>query len=306
MQKELIVEHNEGGQRLDRFLAAHIKSLSRTKMHKLVEEGNVLVNGKAKKPSFHLNVGDHVSITIEETKETPIIYERQIPIIYEDDDVIVVDKPIDLVVHPPRPGYVETLVSALTFMKKELSTIDLSRRGVVHRLDRETSGVMILAKNNESHESLVLQFKERKVEKEYQAICWGQIQKDHITLDLPLKRDEKKRLKMKVSFVGSKRALTEIEPIKRFEDSTWLSIKLYTGRMHQIRVHLKFLGYPIVGDKKYGKKDKYNELFLHSHKLGLHHPRTKKPLEFVSPIPERFKRFGESKKQLYNKYQDEV
>ncbi|UCG35769.1 MAG: RluA family pseudouridine synthase [Candidatus Omnitrophota bacterium] len=301
MHKELSVGHNENGERLDRILAVHITSFSRSKLHDLIENGNVLVNGQVKKPSFHLKTGDRILIKIEKPKEEPALYECQIPIIYEDNDIIVVDKPSGLVVHPPHPGYVETLVNALTFMKKELSTVDISRRGVVHRLDKETSGVMILAKNNESHNNLVTQFKERKVKKEYQAICWGQVKKESIRLDLPLKRDEKKRLRMKVSFVGAKRALTEIIPLKKFEDSTLLSIRLYTGRMHQIRVHLNFLGYPIVGDKKYGKKDKYEELFLHSHCLGLHHPRSKKPLEFVSPIPERFKKFVESKNQLYNK-----
>jgi len=301
MHKELSAGHNEHGERLDRVLAQNIKSLSRSKLHDLIESGKVLVNGEVKKPSFHLKNGDHILINFQAPKEESLLYERQIPIIYEDDDIIVVDKPTGLVVHPPHPGYRETLVNALLYMQKELSTIDSSRRGIVHRLDKETSGVMVLAKNNESHNNLVAQFKERKVKKEYQAICWGQIKKENIRLDLPLKRDEKKRLRMKVSFLGSKRALTEITPLKNFEDSTLLSIKLYTGRMHQIRVHLKFLGYPIVGDKKYGKNDKYEELYLHSHRLGLHHPRHKKFLEFVSPIPERFKKFVETKNQLYNK-----
>jgi 23S rRNA pseudouridine1911/1915/1917 synthase len=150
---------------------------------------------------------------------------------------------------------------------------------------------MVLAKNNRSHLNLVEQFRQRKIRKDYLAIVWGKVEKDRLAIDLPLKRDEKNRLKMKVSFLQSKKAYTEFEVRERFKDSTLLSLKLLTGRMHQLRVHLKFLEFPIVGDKKYGIKDDCKDLFLHAYKLGLYHPQQGNFIEFTSPIPGRFKEF---------------
>ena len=175
-------------------------------------------------------------------------------------------------------------------MKKLAKTSPL-RPGVVHRLDKETSGVMVLAKNKASYDNLVEQFKARIVKKEYRAIVWGKISKERIAVDLPLGRDSKNRLKMKVNLLKSKKAYTEIEVIKRLKGSTYLLIKPLTGRMHQIRVHLKFLNLSIVGDKKYGVKDSYKDLFLHAKELRFKHPVTAKELRYSSPLPERFERF---------------
>lgn len=225
-------------------------------------------------------------------------FEFNVNIIYEDQDLLVIDKPGGISVHPPQVEASNTLVNALIYMKKELSGINAYRPGVVHRLDKETSGVMVLAKNDRSHLNLVEQFASRKIKKEYLALVWGIVAKDHMVADLPISRDTKNRLKMKVSFVQSKNAFTEVDVKERLPDSTFLSLKPRTGRMHQIRVHLKFLGFPIVGDKKYGIKDDYDELFLHAHKLGLYHPESEKFMEFVSPVPKRFTEFIEMHRKL--------
>jgi len=285
------------GERLDRFLQQNLKSVSRTKFNLLIKEGGVLVNGQLKKPNYRIKEKDIISVEIDEEKKDVLKpFKFEVNIIYEDSDILVVDKPIDIVVHPPQASVQDTLVNALLYMKKELSSINSRRPGVVHRLDRETSGCLVLAKNNFTHLNLVEQFRERKIKKEYRAIVWGIVNKDRLVADLPLRRDEKNRLKMKVSFLQSKSAYTEFTVKERLYGSTFMSINLLTGRMHQIRVHLKFLGFPIVGDKKYGIKDDYNELFLHAHKLGLYHPRTEKFMEFTSPIPERFTEFIEKHK----------
>ena len=297
MRQSLDVFPDFIGERLDRFLQQNLKSVSRTKFNLLIKEGGVLVNGQLKKPNYRIKEKDIISVEIDEEKKDVLKpFKFEVNIIYEDSDILVVDKPIDIVVHPPQASVQDTLVNALLYMKKELSSINSRRPGVVHRLDRETSGCLVLAKNNFTHLNLVEQFRERKIKKEYRAIVWGIVNKDRLVADLPLRRDEKNRLKMKVSFLQSKSAYTEFTVKERLYGSTFMSINLLTGRMHQIRVHLKFLGFPIVGDKKYGIKDDYNELFLHAHKLGLYHPRTEKFMEFTSPIPERFTEFIEKHK----------
>lgn len=295
MDKELIVLEEFKGQRLDIFLSKNLKFISRTKINDLIKKGDILVNRELKKPSYLLKEKDIISFDSDiDEKEKKIVlppFPLNIPIIYEDDDIIIVEKPPNLIVHPPQVNVHRTLVNALIYMGKKLSTVNPIRAGIVHRLDKETSGVMVLAKNNFAHLNLVEQFKTRKVKKEYWAICWGEVKKNHITIDLPLKRDDKNRFRMKVGFTKSKHAFTDIEVEERFQGAALLNLKPYTGRMHQLRVHLKFLGHPIIGDKKYGVKDNYSGLFLHAHKLGFYHPRKGEFLEFVSSLPERFKNF---------------
>jgi len=291
MEKELSVSQEHAGARLDRFLSAHIRSFSRTKIHDTIKDGQVTVNGAQKKPSYHLKEGEKVFIKITPPAKELKPFKFDIPIIYEDNNIIVVDKPSGLVVHPPQENYHETLVNALIHMKKELSTVNDLRRGVVHRLDKETSGVMVLAKNNAAHLDLIRQFKDRQVKKKYAAVCWGNIKQDRLVIDLPLRRDEKNRLKMKVSFTKAKGAYTRLEVIDRFRDAVFLNLTPHTGRMHQIRVHLRFLGCPIVGDKKYGISDDYPAMLLHSCSLGFYAPGTGDWQEFTSPLPERFRRF---------------
>lgn len=291
MEKIFTISKKEEGERLDVFMRSRIAALSRTKIHALIESGNIRVNGLTKKPSYRLKDNDTVAIRFEEEKVSLQPFDFSVKIIYEDTDILVVDKPCGLVVHPPRLGYHESLVNALLYMKKELSSIDPLRRGIVHRLDKETSGLMVVAKNNLSHLSLCEQFKERRVKKEYLAISWGLLAKEHLTVDMPLRRDAKNRLKMRIGFIQAKRAHTDIEVVERYRDSTLLRLRPLTGRMHQIRVHLKFLGYPIVGDKKYGIRDNYESLFLHAHRLGFYHPQRDNFVEFVSEIPQRFREF---------------
>ncbi len=292
MKKQLIVGKEHAGQRLDKFLSSQLDFLSRTKIHDLIKNGFVLVDGQGRKVSFLIHHQQQISITLKEEKKELKPFNFAVKIIYEDSDIIVVDKPPGLVVHPPQEGHHKTLVNALLYLKKELSSsANTLRPGVVHRLDKETSGVMVLTKNEHSYNSLVAQFKERKVFKEYRAIVWGKIKKEKMLIDLPLTRDTKNRLKMKVSFLKAKQAYTDLEVLERLEDSTCLSLKPRTGRMHQIRVHLKFLGFPIVGDKKYGVKDDYKELFLHAKELSFTHPREEKLLRFQSALPDKFSKF---------------
>lgn len=292
MEKKITVKKEFQGLRLDKFLAGEFKGLSRSKLNSLIVSGQVLVDGLAKKPSFCLRQSQIVQIELKPQSKTLEGYDFPLKIIYEDSDIIVVDKPTGLVVHPPQAAYYKTLVNALIYLGKDLAKTSDLRPGVVHRLDKETSGVMVLAKNEQSHQGLVEQFKQRKVKKEYLAWVWGQIKKDKLNVDLPLSRDLKNRLKMKVSFLESKQAYTKIEVIHRFKTTTQLRLVPVTGRMHQLRVHLKFLGYPIIGDKKYGIKDDYRELLLHSRFLSFTHPQTQKPLKFTSPLPERFEAFS--------------
>ncbi len=299
MQQTLTVEAKHEGERLDKFLQQMVSSFSRTKLNSLIKDEKVLVNDTVKKPSYRLKDGDKVSIEAEENQKDILKpFEFNVKIIYEDEDLLVIDKPGGLTVHPPQHSVDDTLVNALIYMKKELSGINAYRPGVVHRLDKETSGVMVFAKNDASHLKLVEQFAKREIKKEYLAIVWGIISKDHLVADLPISRDTKNRLKMRVSFIRAKNAFTEGDVKERLSDSTLLSLKPRTGRMHQIRVHLKFLGFPIVGDKKYGIKDDYNELFLHAHKLGLYQPKSGKFMEFISPMPIRFEKFIKEHKQL--------
>jgi 23S rRNA pseudouridine1911/1915/1917 synthase len=290
-QRIIKVPQEASGKRLDKFLSGEFSEISRNKLCFLIEDGKVLVNGKPSKPSRVLKDGELILITVDQRKNELKPYDFDVKIIYEDGDILVVDKPAGLVVHPPQEGYHQTLVNALIGMKKDLSSISENRPGVVHRLDKETSGLLVVAKNNQSHLALVDTFRSRTISKEYRAIVWGIIKKDRMAVDLPVARDSRNRLKMKVSFLRSKDALTEIDVLERLEGATYLSVKIHTGRMHQIRVHLNFLGYPIVGDKKYGKKDNYADLFLHAHKLSFKHPITKKPLEFVSGMPKYFNKF---------------
>ena len=300
VKKMLVVPTGFEGVRLDKFLAQHLDFLSRNKISKLIEKQAVTVDGKARKVSFRLHSRQIINVLIAKEKNELPPFDFAVNIIYEDADILVIDKPQGLVVHPPQKEYTETLVNALIGLKKELAKKDTLRAGIVHRLDKETSGVMVIAKNDHSYDSLVSQFKNRVVKKEYRAIFWGKMKEDVMSVDAPLRRDSRNRLKMKVGISKSKNAQTKIEVLRRLDDSTFLKVSPRTGRMHQIRVHLKFLEYPIVGDKKYGLKDVYNELFLHARFLSFYHPVSNELLTFESPLPERFENFIEEHTQMEN------
>ncbi|MBD3263984.1 MAG: RluA family pseudouridine synthase [Candidatus Omnitrophica bacterium] len=291
-----VVTPEWAGERLDKFLVSSLKEYSRNKISRFLKDGKVKINGVKKKPGFKISEGDKIEIIFEVPEIILQPYDFNVKIIYEDRDVLVVDKPGGLTVHPPNAGFHRSLVNALIARGKQLSGVDSLRPGIVHRLDKETSGVMVLAKNILSYEALVESFKKREVEKVYKALVWGEIKKDKFSVNLPLARDSRNRMKMKVSFLRAKNALTDITVEKRLRGATFLGIELLTGRMHQIRVHLKFLGYPVVGDKKYGIKDNYKEMFLHSFRIAFKHPRTDKRLEFTASLPERFRKFMENYK----------
>ena len=297
MEHALKTGDDSHGVRLDKFLALKLTSLSRNKLHELIAKGQVFVNSKAQKPSFKLKGNEEIRV-LEDAPSVGILpCDLDIKIIYEDDSVIVVDKPYGVTVHPANKNMHNTLVNALVGKGKALSQVDPNRPGVVHRLDKETSGLMVLACTNEAHYNLVNQFRERKVNKIYQAMVWGVLPQDTMRVDMPLGRDKANRTKMKIGFIGSKDARTDIKVLKRFEDSTYVELKIHTGRMHQIRVHMKFLGYPVVGDLKYGlRKSEYKEMLLHAVKLGFSHPETGKYLEFTSPLPQRFLDFVATRK----------
>jgi 23S rRNA pseudouridine1911/1915/1917 synthase len=289
MEHTLKVGDDSHGIRLDKFLALKLTSLSRNKLHELITKGNVFVDSKAQKPSLKLKGNEEIRVIEDEPSAGIFPFDLDVKIIHEDDSVIVVDKPYGLTVHPANKNMHDTLVNALVGKNKALSRVDPNRPGVVHRLDKETSGLMVLACTNEAHYNLVNQFRERKTSKMYQAILWGILPQDTMTVDMPLSRDNANRTKMKIGFIGSKDARTDVKVLKRFKDSTYVELKIHTGRMHQIRVHMKFLGYPVVGDLKYGpRKSEYTEMLLHAVKLGFMHPKTGKYLEFTSALPQRF------------------
>lgn len=289
MEKIFTVGPDQDKARLDKFLSNQIPDLSRSKIASLIKKGFVRVNQQSLKGSYLLSAGDKVEIEIIEAGKELRPYKKTISVLWEDDFLLVIYKPQGLVVHPHGQNRDKTLVNALLYMEKQLSDIDPERPGVVHRLDKETSGVMVLAKNNIIHKALVEQFKNRQIQKEYYALVWGQPKNDKFEINLSLRRNKKNRLKMEVGLSGSKTAQTKAEVLQRLDKMTLLSVSPKTGRMHQIRVHLRFLGYPIVGDKKYGKKDNYQNLFLHACRIKIKHPITGKPLEFKAELPRYFK-----------------
>lgn len=289
MKKIFTVGSGQDKNRLDKFLSSQIADLSRSKISSLIKKGFVRTNQQSLKGSYLLSAGDKVEIEIPEIDRELRPYKNTVLVLWEDDHLLAVYKPQGLVVHPHGQNRDKTLVNALLYMKKQLSDIDLERPGVVHRLDKETSGVMVLAKNNITHQALVEQFKNREIQKEYYALVWGQPKNDKFEINLSLRRNKKNRLKMEVGLSNSKTAHTKVEVLQRLDKMALLSVLPKTGRMHQIRVHLRFLGYPIIGDKKYGKKDNYKNLFLHAHRIKIKHPATGKLLEFKAKLPQYFR-----------------
>ena len=282
------------GERLDAFLARSMESLTRSAAQKLLEEGCVLRCGKPGKKNDKLNIGDEISVTIPEPKQVDIVA-KDIPlqIVYEDDDVLVVNKPRGMVVHPAVGNYTGTLVNAILFHCGErLSSINgVIRPGIVHRIDKDTSGLLMIAKNNMAHESLSAQLAEHSITRRYTALVYSNLAKDEGTVDAPIGRDPKNRLRMAVTTQNSKRAVTHWTVLERFGKYTLIEAKLETGRTHQIRVHMSHIKHPLVGDMVYGpKKQPLTEegQMLHARVLGFVHPRTGEYMEFERPLPEEF------------------
>ena len=288
----MIVDINNIGKRIDKYLCDNTE-YTRSKIQKMIETGNILVNGNKVKDSYKVKENDNIEIT-ELIEETDILPENiPLDIYYEDDDLIVVNKPSGMVVHPAPGNRAGTLVNALLYHTKNLSTINtLIRPGIVHRIDADTSGLLLVAKNDRAHNILADAIAKKEVVREYIALVEGIIKEDTATIDAPIGRDKNNRKKMAVTSENSKDAITHIRVLDRFKDSTLIRCKLETGRTHQIRVHLNYIGHPVVNDPVYGYKkliDKDFGQMLHAEKLGFVHPRTKEYMEFTAPVPERFK-----------------
>ena len=273
--------------RLDVYLMNEL-DISRSKVEKLIKDGNVLVNGKTVKPSYSVKKGD--SIEYEIIEEDMDVEPENIPldIVYEDDDVIVINKPNGMVVHPAPGNYHGTLVNALMYHFKNLSSINGALRpGIVHRIDADTTGLLMVVKNDKAHEILANELEEKKTKRKYIALVWGVIEEDTATIDAPIGRDPKDRKKMAV-VAGGKPSVTHIEVLKRYKDATLIECVLETGRTHQIRVHLNYIGHPLVNDPVYGKRKLIDESgqCLHAKELGFIHPTTKEEMYFTSELPE--------------------
>ena len=282
------------GERIDKFIAFSLGDLSRSYVQKLIDVGNITVNGRKIKASYKVGDLDDIYVCTPDAV-IPDILPEDIPldILYEDNDVIVVNKPKDMVVHPAAGHYTGTLVNALMYhCRDNLSGINgVMRPGIVHRIDKNTTGSVIACKNDQAHESIAAQLKEHSIKREYRAVVAGNLSDDEGTINAPIGRSLKDRKKMAVLLSGGKNAVTHYKVLKRFKDCTYVSCVLETGRTHQIRVHMASIGHPILGDELYGSiKSPYklNGQMLHAHILGFIHPKTGEYIETLAPLPEYF------------------
>ena len=281
--------------RLDAYISSKKTNLSRTNIQRLIEEGNILVNSKKKKISYKVQIGDNIEINIPEAKETRIKAENiPVEVVYEDNDIIVVNKPKGMVVHPANGNPDGTLVNAIMAMcKGSLSGIGGEiRPGIVHRLDKDTSGLLIIAKNDLAHIHMSNQIKDRQVKKIYIALVKGNINENEATINMPIGRSTKDRKKMAVRKDG-KEAITHFKVLKRYKNYTLLEVKIDTGRTHQIRVHMAEIGHPVVGDMVYSKgKNEFGVegQMLHSKSLDFKHPITGKEMHLEAKLPEYFEK----------------
>jgi 23S rRNA pseudouridine1911/1915/1917 synthase len=286
---EHIILEEQKGDRIDKVISSLDEEWSRTQVQQWIKEGHITVNGQQIKTNYKCSLNDKIEITIPDPEELDVVAEDlNLEIHYEDSDVLVVNKPRGMVVHP-APGHMSgTLVNGLMFHCKDLSGINgVLRPGIVHRIDKDTSGLLMVAKNDLAHESLVNQLVAKSVTRKYKAIVHGVIPHDFGTVDAPLGRDTKDRQSMTVVDHG-KHAVTHFHVLERFKDFTFVECQLETGRTHQIRVHMKYIGYPLAGDPKYGPKKTLDidGQALHAGVLGFNHPRTNEYLEFEAPMPE--------------------
>jgi len=288
--KEFVFTVEKSGARLDKFVSEHCPGVSRTLAQKMIEAGQVTVNEVAEKASFKLTLGDMVKANVLPSAPSPLMPEDiPIKILYEDDDVLVVDKPAGLTVHPAAGQPSHTLVNAVLGYLADMDVEDEDQRpGIVHRLDKDTSGVMLVARNSTALEKLAKQFRDRTVKKTYLALVVGQLKPEQGVIDAPIGRDSGDRKKMAITEESrGKHARTNYKVIRYIGNYTLLEVKPETGRTHQIRVHLTAIGYPIFGDATYGKKSRIlARQFLHAHRLGFNLPSTGKWVEFESPLPD--------------------
>ena len=295
----MILIAQEGGARLDKWLSDQLDGLSRAYIQKLIDDGAVLLNGKPGKASSRLNASDRIELEIPESI-TPDIAPEDIPldIVYEDDDVIVVNKPKGMVVHPAAGHYTGTLVNALMYhCGSSLSGINgISRPGIVHRIDKDTTGLIIACKNDRAHMRISEQLKAHTITRRYRAIVTGILKDDEGTITGNIARHKTDRKRMAVTAEGGREAITHYRVLERFRKHTYVECRLETGRTHQIRVHMAYIGHPLLGDTVYGSsrdEGKLNGQCLHAMVLGFVHPTTGEYLEFCAPLPEYFEKLLE-------------
>ncbi|MTI47750.1 MAG: RluA family pseudouridine synthase [Firmicutes bacterium] len=289
---EILVDE-EDGERIDAYLADQLDEVSRSYIQKIIKKGMVTVNDKEVKPKYNVNQGDKVIVKLPEPKKLEVKAEDiPIEIVYEDDDVAIVNKPKGMVVHPAPGNYSGTLVNALLYHLDNLSSINgIIRPGIVHRIDKDTSGLLMIAKTNLAHMELSEQLKEHSITRIYYALVDGNIKEETGTIKAPIGRHPVDRKKMTVIEKNSKEATTHFTVLERFKEYTLIKAQLETGRTHQIRVHMAYIKHPLVGDPVYGsKKQKFNldGQLLHAKIIGFIHPRTKEYMEFTSELPEHF------------------
>lgn len=295
--EKFLVNKDDENQRLDNYLALNT-DISRSKIQSLIKEEKILVNNHLEKNSYLVRENDEITLEYVETENHLKPEKMDLDIVYEDNDIIVINKPNGLVVHPAPGNYEHTLANGLAYYSNSLSDINGEfRPGIVHRIDAYTTGLLVVAKNNKAHEVLALELAKKEVKRTYLALVWGVITEDSGTIDAPIGRDPSDRKKMAINPKG-KEAITHFKVLERFKKATLLEVYLDTGRTHQIRVHMDYIKHPIVNDPVYGKRELIDETgqCLHAMKLELIHPTTKEKMEFTCDAPECFKNILEKLK----------
>lgn len=295
--EQIKLQVNDTPNRLDKYISTHIEDVTRSKVQKWIKDGQVLVNGEEKPMNYQVKEGDLIVILVTNKQTESQLEPQNIPIhvLYEDNDVLVIDKPKGMVVHPGAGNKQETLVNALLHHFKELAASDTDRPGIVHRIDKNTSGCLIVCKNDKAFQEISRQIQDKTCHREYIALVHGIIPHETGTINAPIRRSDKNRQKMDVVENG-KPAVTHFEVLKRFKDTTLIKCQLETGRTHQIRVHMKYIKHPIVGDDKYAyantRKDTEGQM-LHAQKIEFMSPSTKEKISVISPLPEYFEKIVE-------------
>lgn len=292
--EKLFFTIEKGGERIDKYLSEQLEDMTRSHIQKLIKENMVRVNGMTVKSNFKLSTSDQIEVEIPELKEPDILPENiPLDILYEDQDILVVNKPKGMVVHPAPGHYTGTLVNAIMYhCKDNLSGINgVMRPGIVHRIDMDTTGSLLICKNDRAHQALAEQLKEHSITRKYHAIVHGRLKEDEGTIDKPIGRHPIDRKKMSVHCTNGREAVTHYRVLKRFQQFTYIECQLETGRTHQIRVHMSSIGHPILGDQVYGPAKcpyKLHGQTLHAKVLGITHPTTGEYMEFDAPLPDYF------------------
>lgn len=292
--EKLFFTIEKGGERIDKYLSEQLEDMTRSHIQKLIKENMVRVNGMAVKSNFKLSASDQIEVEIPELKEPDILPENiPLDILYEDQDILVVNKPKGMVVHPAPGHYTGTLVNAIMYhCKDNLSGINgVMRPGIVHRIDMDTTGSLLICKNDRAHQALAEQLKEHSITRKYHAIVHGRLKEDEGTIDKSIGRHSIDRKKMSVHCTNGREAITHYRVLKRFQQFTYIECQLETGRTHQIRVHMSSIGHPILGDQVYGPAKcpyKLQGQTLHAKVLGITHPTTGEYMEFDAPLPDYF------------------